>query len=89
MRYFMLAVVATIALVIAGGASAHNLTVTPPGAEEAVFDQTVSQGFAQAHCRAQSPEQATANSGGTVVFTPATELPCPPIENPGGQTTGP
>ena len=82
-------VVASVwALTIAGGASAHALIVTPPGQDGAVVNQPVSNPFAQAHCHAQSPSQLS-DSPAAAQFTPGAALPCPPVENPGGQVTGP
>lgn len=91
MKHLMLAIlVASVMLFTASGASAHVLTVTPAGQDEPVFKQGISRPFAQAHCHAQAPAQATASSGGTVAFNPAGIRACPEdAENPGGQTTGP
>jgi hypothetical protein len=66
--------------------SAHRLTVTPPGHESPVFDQSVSTEWAQAHCNAEAPAQATANSGGVTTFSPPEALPCP--DSPGDGAPG-
>jgi hypothetical protein len=79
-------IVALLLATTAVAASAHRLTVEPPGQQEAVFDDAVSTGWAQAHCNAEAPEQATANSGGVVTFTPAEALPCP--DGPGDGAPG-
>lgn len=71
-------------LTTAAPAAAHLKTVSPPGEAPGHGPTAVSQGWAQAHCHAQAPEQATANSGGVVTFTPDEALPCGPTENPGG-----
>lgn len=67
------------------GASAHSLTVDPPGQDPTLEDEMVSQPFAQAHCEAEAPEKATANSE-VITFSPAKALDdCEPGEGqPGG-----
>lgn len=66
-------------------ASAHSLTVDPPGQDDPTVDQEVSTSFAQAHCEAEAPEKATENSE-AVTFTPNEALDdCEPGEGqPGG-----
>ena len=89
MRKTTAVVIASVwALTVATGASAHRLTVTPPGHDGAVVNRSVSQPFAQAHCRAQSPAELS-DSPGAAQFVPAMALPCPGVLNPGGQITGP
>lgn len=66
-------------------ASAHRLTIQPPGADGPVVDQAVSNAWAQAHCHAQSPATTHETSGGVVVFTPQGVFACPEVANPGGQ----
>jgi hypothetical protein len=89
-RWLLTVALATVWIVASiTPASAHRLTVDPPGQTDPTVDSAVSQAYAQAHCHAAAPETATASSGDVVVFTPAAELPCPPVLNPGGQTTGP
>ena len=89
MRKMTAAVVASAwALSLAAGASAHGIIVTPPGQTGPVVSQPVSQRFAQAHCHAQSPAELSA-SPAAAQFVPGTALPCPGVENPGGQVTGP
>jgi hypothetical protein len=70
----------------AGLALAHTQTVTPRGlGGEEVVTGPISKTWAQAHCNAASPAIVTEASGGVMVFTPDEALPCPPVENPGGQ----
>jgi hypothetical protein len=89
MRKLTAVLVASVwALSIAGGASAHGIIVTPPGQTGPVVSQPVSQPFAQAHCNAQSPAELS-NSPAAAQFVPGAALPCPGVENPGGQVTGP
>jgi hypothetical protein len=89
MRKTIAVLIASVwALAVATGASAHALIVTPPGQDEPVVSQPVSQAFAQAHCHAQSPA-VLSDSPGAAQFVPGTALPCPAVPNPGGQTTGP
>ena len=88
-RKLVATVVASLsALALVAGASAHALIVTPPGQEGAVVSQPVSKPYAQAHCHAQSPSQLS-DSPAAAQFTPGAALPCPPVQNPGGQVTGP
>ena len=90
MKRLSLAVaVSASALVIAAPAAAHGIIVNPPGQDGPTVTGPVSRPWAQAHCHSAAPEQATANSGGVVTFTPSRALPCPPVPNPGGQITGP
>ena len=77
-----------LALALAGGASAHTLTVTPTGQDPVLFNEPVAQPWVQGHCRAQAPAEL-ADSPGAAQFSPGAALPCPPVLNPGGQTTGP
>ena len=90
-RLSIATVLASLLIALSTGiASAHGLSVTPTGQDDAVVSGPVSQAWAQAHCQAAAPEAATAASGGVVVFTPAEALPCSPDDtNPGGQVTGP
>jgi hypothetical protein len=89
MRKIIAVVVASAwALSLAGGASAHGIIVTPPGQTDPVVSQPVSQAFAQAHCHAQSPAELS-DSPAAAQFVPGAALPCPGVENPGGQVTGP
>ena len=84
------AVVAALALALTPAALAHRQTVTPPGQDgPVIFNDPISQAFAQAHCHAQSPAVVAQASGGVVMFSPAGPLPCPPVANPGGQFTSP
>jgi hypothetical protein len=78
---------ATLLLASSGGlAFAHTQTVTPRGlGGEEVVTGPISKNWAQAHCNAASPAIVTEASGGVMVFTPDEALPCPPVENPGGQ----
>ncbi len=87
-RIVSIAVASGCALALAGSASAHALIVTPPGQDGAVVSQPVSKPYAQAHCHAQSPAELS-DSPAAARFTPGAALPCPPVPNPGGQTTGP
>ena len=89
MRTITAAVVtATWALGVATSAGAHGIIVTPPGQTGPVVSQPVSQPFAQAHCHAQSPAELS-DSPAAAQFVPGAALPCPAVENPGGQVTGP
>lgn len=58
-------------------ASAHGLEVKPPAHDEPTVAQPVSTAWAQAHCNAAAPAQATDSSDGVVTFNPDEELPCP------------
>ena len=70
---------------MAAPAAAHGKDVHPPGEGDGHEFMGVSRAWAQAHCHAEAPEKATANSGGVVEFTPDEPLPCSDVENPGGQ----
>lgn len=59
--------------------------VQPPGQDEPTVTGPISKPWAQAHCHAASPAVVTDASGGVVSFPPGTALPCPDVENPGGQ----
>ncbi len=66
-------------------ASAHRLSVEPPGQDEPTLDQVVvSTDWAQAHCQAAAPAQATASSD-VITFHPAEALDdCEPgVDAPG------
>ncbi len=81
---------AALALAVTPTAVAHTQTVTPPGQDTPVIENDpISKPYAQAHCHAESPATVSDASGGVVAFSPAGALPCPPVENPGGQITGP
>jgi hypothetical protein len=83
-------VLSALTLAVAPAALAHTQTVNPPGqGDPGIVSDPISQPFAQAHCHAQSPAIVSEASGGVVAFSPAGPLPCPPVENPGGQITGP
>jgi hypothetical protein len=84
------AVIASVwaALSLAAGASAHGIIVTPPGQTDPVVSEPISQPFAQAHCHAQSPAEL-GDSPAAAQFVPGAALPCPGVQNPGGQVTGP
>jgi hypothetical protein len=82
------AAAAAITLVAVGSvavASAHSQTVTPPGQDGPTVTGPISKSWAQAHCNSNAPSVVALASGGVVVFSPAAALPCPPVENPGGQ----
>ena len=82
------ALVATMTLALfAGTVAAHSQTVTPNGNGEG-FTKPISNAWAQAHCNAQSPSIVAERSKGVVQFNPAAALPCPLVENPGGQIHG-
>jgi hypothetical protein len=84
------ALLAAFALILAPVALAHTQTVAPPGQDAPVIqNDPISKSYAQAHCHAQSPAIVSEASGGVVSFSPAGPLPCPAVENPGGQVTGP
>jgi hypothetical protein len=90
MKKITAVLVAVFSLTVAPSALAHRQTVAPPGQDEPVLlNDPISQPFAQAHCHAQSPAVVAAASGGVVSFSPAGALQCDPVENPGGQITGP
>jgi hypothetical protein len=78
-------------LLMAGPASAHTQTVTPPGQGDAIHDaRPIARPWIQGHCHAQAPAVSGAASGGVVIFSPQEALPCPgTVTNPGGQVTGP
>lgn len=86
MRRTVPAVAATAIAVVAfaSPATAHEKAVEPRGSGEGHDRTAISRTWAQAHCHAQAPDRATANSGGVVVFFPAGALPCPAAPNPGG-----
>lgn len=81
------ATVLAAAFVLGGpvAANAHSQTVDPPGAVGPTVTGPISRPFAQAHCNAASPGVVWEASNSVVVFTPAAQLPCQPIANPGGQ----
>jgi hypothetical protein len=81
----LLAAMLLLIATMAAPAAAHGKDVHPPGAGDGHEFMAVSKAWAQAHCQAAAPEQATANSGGVVRFSPAEALPCPATPNPGGQ----
>jgi hypothetical protein len=62
---------------------AHSQIVQPPSKDEPVVQKPISNAWAQAHCRAASPE--VLGTEHVVGFAPFQALPCPPVENPGGQ----
>lgn len=68
-----------------GSAAAHSQTVQPPAKDAPTVQGPISQPFAQAHCNAQAPAVTGTASGGVVIFSPQSALPCPPVANPGGQ----
>jgi hypothetical protein len=76
-----------LTLLIAGSALAHTQTVNPKGNGEG-FTKPISNRWAQAHCHAASPALVGQASNGVVQFLPAAALPCPAVENPGGQIHG-
>ena len=78
---FVAAIGLTAALVTP--VAAHSHTVDPNGNGEG-FTKPVSKPWAQAHCNAQSPE-VLAEVNAASWFNPAAALPCPAVENPGGQ----
>ena len=91
MRTSTAAVIAAVcALSLAPTALAHTQTVNPPGqGEPGIVSDPISKPFAQAHCHAEAPAVVAQASGGVASFSPAGALPCPPVENPGHQVTGP
>ena len=91
MRRTTAAVIAVLwALPLTPAAFAHTQTVAPPGQEEPVIlDDPIARPWVQGHCHAQAPAVSGEASGGVASFSPAGALPCPPVENPGGQVTGP
>jgi hypothetical protein len=90
MKKLSAAIAAAFALAVVPAALAHTQTVNPPGqGDPGIVADPISKPFAQAHCHAQSPAVVAEASNGVVAFSPAGALPCPPVANPGGQTTGP
>lgn len=90
MKKRSVALMGAFALAVAPAAFAHTQTVNPPGqGEPGIVSDPISKPFAQAHCHAAAPAIVATASDGVVSFTPAGALPCPPVANPGGQTTGP
>jgi hypothetical protein len=86
----VIASVCALALSLAPAASGHTQTVAPPGLDEPViFMDPIAQPWIQGHCRAAAPAVSFEASGGVAGFFPNEALPCPPVPNPGGQTTGP
>lgn len=75
---------ATMLVLSFGAAAAHTQTVTPNGNGDG-FTKPISRAWAQAHCNAESPAIVADASGGVVQFLPPGALPCPPVQNPGGQ----
>jgi hypothetical protein len=53
-----------------------------------ILNDPIARPWIQGHCHAQAPAVVSGASGGVVSFSPAGALPCPPLENPGGQVTG-
>ena len=83
-------VLAAFVLTLAPAALAHTQTVAPPGQDAPVIlNDPIARPWVQGHCHAQAPAVVSGASGGVVSFSPAGALPCPPVENPGGQVTGP
>jgi hypothetical protein len=79
---------ATLLLAFAGtgAASAHSLAVHPPGHDQAVFSDSISRGWAHAHCEAAAPAVAT-DATAVITFTPSTALEgCPVLPPPGHQS---
>jgi hypothetical protein len=90
MRKVIAAVTVAFAFAVVPAALAHTQTVNPPGqGDPGIVSDPISKPFAQAHCHAASPAVVATASNGVVSFSPAGALPCPPVANPGGQTTGP
>ena len=83
-----LALASMLTLMSAGSLLAHSQVVTPAGQDEAVVSGPISNRWAQAHCNAASPAIVADRSNGVVQFLPAAALPCPLVENPGGQIHG-
>jgi hypothetical protein len=82
--------VAAFVVTLAPAAQAHRQTVFPPGQDAPVIDsRLIARPWIQGHCQAQAPAVSGLASGGVASFSPTGELPCDPILNPGGQTTGP
>jgi hypothetical protein len=82
---------ATAVVLLAGSAAsaaAHSQIVQPPSHDEPVVTGPISRPWAQAHCHAASPALVDDASNGVVAFPPGAALPCPPVENPGGQVHG-
>lgn len=89
-RLLITALIGVGSLSMAVPALAHTQTVTPPGQDNPVVSGPIARPWIQGHCRAQAPAVVAEASGGVVVFTPQTALPCSDtITNPGGQVTGP
>ena len=79
------ALAATMLLALgATSVAAHSQTVNPNGNGDG-FTKPISNPWAQAHCNSSAPAVVFEASGGVVRFSPAAALPCPAIENPGGQ----
>lgn len=79
------ALAATILLALgATSVAAHSQTVDPKG-NGSGFTKPISNAWAQAHCNSSAPAVVGIASKGVVRFSPAAALPCPAIENPGGQ----
>jgi hypothetical protein len=86
----VIASVCALVLGLAPAASAHTQTVAPPGLDEPVFFMDpIAVPWVQGHCRAQAPAVSWEASGNVAGFFPNTTLPCPEVQNPGGQITGP
>lgn len=81
------AVLALLAM-SAAAVAAHTQTVDPHGNGAGFVAEPISRPWAQAHCHAASPGIVSEASNGVVAFNPGTVLPCPPVENPGGQVHG-
>lgn len=79
------AIVVLTAAAGASGALAHSQTVSPPGQDDPTVTGPISKPYAQAHCNSNAPAIVAEASDGVVVFSPPAPLPCPAIENPGGQ----
>lgn len=74
-----------LVVLTATAVAAHSITVTPNGNADGFGPRPISRPWAQAHCNANSPSHIAESSNGIVQFTPADALPCPAIENRGGQ----
>jgi hypothetical protein len=77
-----------LAAAVAGPAAAHSQTVLPPPKDAPVVSGPISKAWGQAHCNAAAPAIVADSSNGVVSFRPAAALPCPLVENPGGQVHG-
>jgi hypothetical protein len=77
-----------LVLAVAGSALGHSQVVQPPAHDEPVVVGPISNAWAQAHCNAKSPAIVASASNGVVQFLPGAALPCPLVENPGGQVHG-